>query len=356
MEANFGSALCWSSRPARASSSLATTDSRGDNIAGGGSGSDDHDDAEEDDDSKDGQACFLSCLYVLLGHLRKVQNEVDEDEDEEDGKDSTDWLMRELLSLMSPSFPPVALALHQLRDEASVTEAECACLIQCLWGLAREIVPRNVVDKRVLEHSRTFLMWLMSRAASSKDYVKKQSARAHLIKKSEAAAAAAAAPASSAATTTTPAAATATPATATESASLISEDVTVSSSSPDVSKADAKVETVHFYCSLLMERLEPGHAAHLKVDGEWLDGAYSSGGVLQKQKELLPDTPGTKDGAAVERDGGESTTLEVVWWEAAKRLLLSCPFSTNMEVLRCGALRGSPLRTVPVEATPHALS
>ena len=355
MEANFGSALCWSSRPARASSSLATTDSRGDNIAGGGSGSDDHDDAEEDDDSKDGQACFLSCLYVLLGHLRKVQNEVDEDEDEEDGKDSTDWLMRELLSLMSPSFPPVALALHQLRDEASVTEAECACLIQCLWGLAREIVPRNVVDKRVLEHSRMFLMWLMSRAASSKDYVKKQSARAHLIKKSEAAAAAAA-PASSAATTTTPAAATATPATATESASLISEDVTVSSSSPDVSKADAKVETVHFYCSLLMERLEPGHAAHLKVDGEWLDGAYSSGGVLQKQKELLPDTPGTKDGAAAERDGGESTTLEVVWWEAAKRLLLSCPFSTNMEVLRCGALRGSPLRTLPVEATPHALS
>ena len=332
LEAEFGSALCWRSRPARASSTLAT--------GGGTEGEDDspgseHDDDMETDDSKDGQACFLSCLYMLLRHLRGVQAEGDEEEDEEEGKDTTDWLMRELLSLMNPSFPPVALALHQLRDSEGVTEAECACLIQCLWGLVREIVPRDVRDNCVLEHSRAFLMWLLSRAASSKEYAGKQSARARLIQKS-AAAASAAATTAAATTGVTAAATTATSATATETAGL-AEDGTEVSSSPGMSKADAKAETVYFYCSLLMERLEPGHAAHLRVNGEWLPGAYSRGGVLQKRQEFVPDTHGAKDDAA---EGGtaEPTKFEVVWWEAAQRLLLSCPFSARLAVLRCGAL------------------
>lgn len=321
LEAKFGSALCWRSRPAGTSPTRAT--GGGSESEGDSPGSEQDDDKGEEDDSKDGQACFLSCLYMLLNHLREVEEEWCEDEDEEEGKDTTDWLMRELLSLMSPSFPPVALALHQLRDVGGVTEAECACLLQCLWGLVREIVPRDVLDRCVLEHSRTFLTWLLSRSASSRDYVKKQSARALLFQKSEAAAAAAVAT-------------TATPATATESAGL-PEDGTAVSSPPGMSKVDAKVEEIHFYCSLLMERLEPGHAAHLRVNGEWLEGAYSRGGVLQKRQELLPDTQGAKDGAT---GGGtaEPTKFEVVWWEAANRLLLTCPFSTNLAVLRCGVL------------------
>ena len=80
----------------------------------------------------------MSCLYVLCTHLRNAQ---------EDEENTTGWMMGELMSLMSPSFPPVALALHQLRDAKGVTEAECACLVQCIWGLAREMVPRDVQDR-----------------------------------------------------------------------------------------------------------------------------------------------------------------------------------------------------------------
>lgn len=328
LEAEFGSSLCWRSRPVGTSSTLAT--GSGTEGEGGSPGSEDDADVEEDD-SKDGQACFLSCLYMLLNHLRRVKEEWDEDEER---KNTTDWLMRELLSLMNPSFPPVALALHQLRDGERVTEAECACLLQCLWGLVRETVPRDVLDNCVLEHSRTFLMWILSRSASSREYVKKQSARALLIQKS---AAAATTTVAAAAATTTTTATTAVPATATESAGLSADGTAVSSSSPGMSKADAKVEKLHFYCSSLMERLEPGHAAHLRVNGEWLEGAYSRGGVLQKRQELVPDAQGAKDGAA---EGGpaEPTKFEVVWWEAAKRLLLTSPFSNGLAVLRCGLL------------------
>ncbi|CAM9170968.1 unnamed protein product, partial [Laminaria digitata] len=338
MEAEFGTALCWLSRPVRASATLATDGGTGGGTDAGvdSPGSKHDDDGMEGDDSKTGQACFLSCLYVLLDHLQDEKDEWDEDKDEEEeGKDTTHWLMRELLSLMSPSFPPVALALHQLRDHAGVTEAECACLLQCLWGLTREIVPREVIDRCVLEHSRTFLTWLLSRAASSKDYVKKQSARALLIKKSAAAAASAATSASAAAATTASTSVTSVPGTGgtgTEGAGIF-EDGTAVSYSPGMSKADAKVEMVHFYCSLLMERLEPGHAAHLKVNGEFLEGAFSSGGVLQKQKELLPDAQEGKGGAA-EGVTAKSTTFEVIWWDAAKRLLLTCPFSNRLAVLR----------------------
>lgn len=339
LEAEFGSALCWRSRPVGASSTLATS-SGGTEGEGDSPGNEDDADVEEDDDSKDGQACFLSCLYMLLNQLRKFKKEWDKDEDEEESKNTTDWLMRELLSLMNPSFPPVALALHQLRDGHGVTEAECACLLQCLWGLVRETVPRDVLDNCVLEHSRTFLMWLLSRSASSRDYVKKQSARTLFIQKSAAVASTAVAAATTTAVATP--ATTAVPATATESAGLSADGTAVSSSSPGMSKADAKVEKLHFYCSVLMGRLEPGHAAHLRVNGEWLEGAYSRGGVLQKREELVPDAQGGKDGAA---EGGpaEPTKFEVVWWEAAKRLLLTCPFSNGLAVLRCGLLLVRPV-------------
>lgn len=60
------------------------------------------------------------------------------------------WLLREIMRLLNPTFPPAALALHELALNRDVTDADCACLAQCLWGLAREIVPRATVpDKQV---------------------------------------------------------------------------------------------------------------------------------------------------------------------------------------------------------------
>lgn len=116
----------------------------------------------------------------------------------------------------------------------------------------------------------------------------------------------------------------------------------------------------------------------LRVDGELLDGVYSTGGAQQKRQELLDeDETGGAGGAcgggsATNGDGsstadsssgrGSSTgegapsggcggggggggggddvahsrarTVEVVPWEAAGRLLLACPFATKLPVLR----------------------
>lgn len=81
------------------------------------------------------------------------------------------------MALLSPRFPPAALALHQLGAAEDVTDAECACLVQCLWGLAREMVPGEVPDKRVLESSRTFLSWLVSRASASRANAQRERSR-----------------------------------------------------------------------------------------------------------------------------------------------------------------------------------
>lgn len=97
------------------------------------------------------------------------------------------------MALLSPRFPPAALALHQLSTEEDVTDAECACLVQCLWGLAREMVPKSVPDGAVLESSRTFLSWLVSRASTSRQDVQRDLSRELAIRQRRDAAAAAAA-------------------------------------------------------------------------------------------------------------------------------------------------------------------
>lgn len=84
------------------------------------------------------------------------------------GGETVGWLLREIMALLNPRFPPAALCLDMLAEGKMVTDAECACLVQCLWGLAREMVPAGLADTRVLESSRTFLSWLVSRASSSR--------------------------------------------------------------------------------------------------------------------------------------------------------------------------------------------
>ena len=143
-------------------------------------------------------------------------------------------------------------------------------------------------------------------------------------------------------------------------------------------ESGAGAEDVSLQCCRLVERLESGHAMQLRVDGELLDGVYSTGGAQQKRQELLDeDETGGAGGAcgggsATIGDGsstadgssgrGSSTgegalsggcggggggggggddvahsrarTVEVVPWEAAGRLLLACPFATKLPVLR----------------------
>lgn len=132
-----------------------------------------------------------------------------------------------------------------------------------------------------------------------------------------------------------------------------------------VLESGAEVESVSLQCWRLVERLEPGHAVRLRVDGELLKGVYSTGGARQKREELLPSDEEThgvvggsrsdsSDGAAGspssppylrEISGGgpggggdgdvaRTKTVEVVPWEAAGRLLLACPFNTKLPVLR----------------------
>lgn len=122
-----------------------------------------------------------------------------------------------------------------------------------------------------------------------------------------------------------------------------------------------KVERLSVQCCRLVARLEPGHAVRLRVDGDLIDGVYSSGGAQQKRQELLlrpgeatatgahaPGSGGGATAAAVDRpsagasgekegNGGNAAgnrTVEVVPWEAARRLLLACPFEANLPVLR----------------------
>lgn len=261
-------------------------------------------DHTEDDDSKEGQSCFMSCLYVLCNHLSSVDN---------DEENLTDWLMGELMSLMSPSFPPVALALHQLRDQSGLTEAECACLVQCLWGIAREVVPRDVRDGCVLEHSRTFLAWLVSRAADARDYARREEVRELSIKKAAAAAVL--------------------PATANKGASP-PEDGT-DSLLPSMRRVETKVESIELICPIMVSRLEPGHAVHLMVNGESLDGAYSRGGAIQERHHLMLDAHMVdEDGTKEEEE--RPRAFEIVSWEAAERLLLAGSSMTDLVVLRYG--------------------
>lgn len=66
---------------------------------------------------------------MLCDHVRKLQlkayeQPVDyEDEDGGDDDGSLGWLLRELMALLSPRFPPAALALHQLAEAADITDA-----------------------------------------------------------------------------------------------------------------------------------------------------------------------------------------------------------------------------------------
>lgn len=238
----------------------------------------------------------MSCLYVLCNHLGSV---------EDDEENLTDWLMGELMSLMSPSFPPVALALHQLRDQSGLTEAECACLVQCIWGMAREVVPRDVRDGCVLEHSRTFLAWLVSRATEARDYARREGVRELSIKKAAA-----------------------------DKGASSPEDGT-DSLSPCMHRVEAKVENIELICPIMVSRLEPGHAVHLVVNGESLDGAYSRGGAIQKRHDLMlnaqmVDEDGTKE------EEERPMAFEIVSWEAAERLLLAGSSMPDLVVLRYG--------------------
>lgn len=117
------------------------------------------------------------------------------------------------------------------------------------------------------------------------------------------------------------------------------------------------------HCCRLVERLEPGHAVRLRVDGDLIDGVYSSGGAQQKRQELLPNEGTVTDADAAGSGGGADTTVsgatagaasagasrekqasggdsagprtvEVIPWEAAGRLLLACPFAASLPVLR----------------------
>lgn len=124
---------------------------------------------------------------MLCHHLRGLQES--ETPPEHSGNDSDGgahrtkiqdsetpkWLLRELLRLLNPTFPPAALALHELAASRDVTDADCACLAQCLWGLAREIVPRaSVPDEEVLERSRPFLAWLLTRSTIAREDARRE--------------------------------------------------------------------------------------------------------------------------------------------------------------------------------------
>lgn len=115
-----------------------------------------------------------------------------------------------------------------------------------------------------------------------------------------------------------------------------------------------RVASVSVLCCRLLERLESGHAVRLRVDGELVDGVYSSGGAEQKRQELVlhqqekqktPVGSGTVGGghgggrsSAGKKEGegraAGSKVVEVVPWEAAGRVLLACPFATKLPMLR----------------------
>ena len=47
----------------------------------------------------------------------------DDDDDDNDAYNTSIWLQRELMALLTPRFPPAALALDQLIDAEDVTDA-----------------------------------------------------------------------------------------------------------------------------------------------------------------------------------------------------------------------------------------
>lgn len=106
------------------------------------------------------------------------------------------------------------------------------------------------------------------------------------------------------------------------------------------------MESASVLCCRLMERLEGGHAVRIRVDGDFLKGVYSRGGAQQKREELLLES----DSSAASSNGGDhgdgtgsgenaggpaTSTVELVPWEAAGRLLVACPSATKLPLLRC---------------------
>ena len=319
----FGTAPFWRPRPLPAS--LARHNARTaaiDESEGTDSGDDSVDmegegggriEAEIGDDSESeaGMACFLSSLYAMDAFLSQVAL----DFEERGRRDTIGWLLRELMVLLCPRFPPAALAL----TFADVTEAECACVAQCLWSLAREVVPSSVPDGAVFEHARPVLAWLMSRSANAQEDARKDACKNKTI----------AAAATAASTMGSKVSSESRDADDGEEpkATLTEGDAIASQSDPgdDGVKSNVKVDRVALTCCRVLERLEPNHAVRVKVDGAMLEGIYSRGGALEKEQEL--------------REAGatglaQSVTVEIVPWKAMDRLLLASPISDYLTVLR----------------------
>eukprot|EP00752_Nemacystus_decipiens_P013348 g11818.t1 len=319
-EVHLGTSLRWHSRPVPPPLPSSGNGSRSRNPG--------------DADSEDGKACFLSCMYMLCEHLRELQRQneeaysyggsnsssgsdydydddddddydYDDDDDDDDDDDTEGWLQRELMALLSPRFPPAALALQQLVAADDVTDAECACVAQILWGLAREMAPPSVADANVLENSRAFLSWLVTRAATAREDAERERSRQLAIRRRK-------------------------------------------DASAEVPRADPAVWMAvnSVLCCRLVERLEPGYAVCLKVNGKMLDGVYSTGGAQQKRQELNSEwqkaaskkDKGGRGGGGGRRGGGRNSArpqkVEVVPWAAAGRVLLSCPFTNKLQELR----------------------
>lgn len=256
---------------------------------------------EEDEDSDAGMACFLSSLYVMSTHLYSEQeNERFEKGLEE--RDTAGWLMQELTALLCPRFSPAALALFPTGN--MMTDAERACLAQCLWGLMREIVPSSVPDRSVFEHARPVLAWLLSRSSNAREDAKKDAYRQASIQKRAGAASAGAAGGGSA-------------------VSGLSECKKV--------EASVSFERVSLRCCRLEDRLERGHAVRVRVQGKLLPGIYSRGGALEKEEELRREFGADLEGMG---DKAESVSIELVPWKQADRLLLATASSRELGVLR----------------------
>ena len=77
---------------------------------------------------------------------------------------TVDWIMRELMSLVSPSFPQWRSRCTNLQEHKpagaptckSVTEVGCACLVWRLRGLVGEI------DVSVNDYCRAFVLTCLS--------------------------------------------------------------------------------------------------------------------------------------------------------------------------------------------------
>lgn len=114
------------------------------------------------------------------------------------------------------------------------------------------------------------------------------------------------------------------------------------------------MESAAVLCCRLMERLEGGHAVRIRVDGDFLKGVYSRGGAQQKREELLLESDASAaggggggaggdlgDGVGSGEDAGDPaksakrSTVELVPWEAAGRLLVACQSATKLPLLRC---------------------